>query len=115
MRVPAVAAIVAIAVAAGSSSSRERRFFSARNGVGVEAPPGWTLSQHTGYPTVLVALVHPGGSRISVAVDRTTVKDATALVEQSKRGLLAQGLTIERVAPGPHDGVQIEARAARRG
>ena len=79
--------------------------------MGVEAPPGWTLSQHTGYPTVLVALVHPGGSRISVAVDRTTAKDASALVEQNKPGLLAQGLTIERVAPGPHDGVQLEARA----
>jgi hypothetical protein len=122
MRALLATAALALAVAASafvdaaqSSSGKERRFFSARNGVGVEAPPGWTLSQHTGYPTVLVALVHPGGSRISVAVDRTTVKDATALVAQSKRGLLAQGLTIERVAPGPHDGVQIEARAARRG
>jgi hypothetical protein len=121
MRVPAVAAIVAIAVAAsafavaaGSSSSRDRRYFSARHGVGIEAPPGWTLSQHTGYPTVLVALVHPSGSRMSLAVDRATVKDANALFEQSKPGLLAQGLTVERVAPGPHDGVQVEARAARR-
>ena len=94
--------------------ARTARFFSARHGVGVEAPPGWTLSQHTGYPTVLVALVHPGGSRISLAVDQTTVKDAAALVEQSKPGLVAQGLTIERVSPGPHDGVQVDARAARR-
>ena len=72
MRALLVAAALAIAVAASalvdaaqSSSGKERRFFSARQGVGVEAPPGWTLSQHTGYPTVLVALVHPGGSRIS--------------------------------------------------
>jgi hypothetical protein len=122
MRALLVAAAITIAVApsaivdaAQSSSGKERRFFSARHGVGVEAPPGWTLSQHTGYPTVLVALVHPGGSRITVAVDRATVKDAAALVEQNKPGLLAQGLTIERVAPGPHDGVQLEARAARRG
>jgi len=121
MRALPVAVALAITVAASafvdaaqSSSGKERRFFSARQGVGVEAPPGWTLSQHTGYPTVLVALVHPGGSRISLAVDRTTVKDANALVEQSKPGLLAQGLTIERVAPGPHGGVQLEARAARR-
>ena len=77
---------------ANAASSKERRFFSARHGVGLEAPPGWTLSQHTGYPTVLVALVHPGGSRISLAVDQTTVKDAAALVEQSKPGLVAQGL-----------------------
>ena len=29
-------------------------------------------------------------------------------------GLAAQGLTIERVVPGPHNGVQVDARAARR-
>src|SRR5205809_960386 len=39
---------------------------------------------------------------------------AAALVEQSKPGLVAQGLTVERVAPGPHDGVQVDARAAKR-
>src|SRR5262245_33287633 len=121
MRAVLIATALAIAVAASaladparSGSGRERRYFSVRHGVGVEAPPGWTLSQHTGYPTVLVALVHPGGSRISLAVDQTAVKDAAALVEQSKPGLIAQGLTIERVSPGPHNGVQLEARAARR-
>lgn len=121
MRALLVAAAIAIAVAASafadtarSGSAKERRYFSARHGVGVEAPPGWTLSQHTGYPTVLVALVHPGGSRISIAVDRTDVKDAAALVEQSKPGLLAQGLTIERTSAGPHNGVLVEARSGRR-
>ena len=120
MRVALAAAAIAIVIAASAfaetsrtGGSKERRFFSARHGVGVDAPPGWALSQHTGYPTVLVALVHPGGSRITLAVDRTTVKDAAALVEQSKPGLLAQGLTIVQTAPGPHDGVQLEARAAR--
>jgi hypothetical protein len=121
MRALLVAAAIAIVVVASafadtarSGSAKERRYFNVRHGVGVEAPPGWTLSQHTGYPTVLVALVHPGGSRISLAVDRTPLKDATALVEQSKPGLLAQGLTIDRTSPGPHNGVLVEARAARR-
>jgi hypothetical protein len=63
---------------------------------------------------VLVALVHPGGSRISLAVDRTMVKDAAALVEQSKPGLLAQGLTIDRVVPGAHAGMLVDARAPGR-
>src|SRR5580765_8502387 len=99
MRAVLAAAAVAIAVAATAfaqpartGAGKDRRFFSARHGVGVEAPPGWTLSLHTGYPTVLVALVHPGGSRISIAVDQTTLKDAAALVDQSKPGLAAQGL-----------------------
>jgi hypothetical protein len=121
MRAVLVTAALAIAVAAtalahaAASANKERRFFSARHGIGVEAPPGWTLSLHTGYPTVLVALVHPGGSRISLAVDRTSAKDAAALVEQSKPGLLSQGLTIDRVAPGAHNGVLVESRAAARG
>ena len=116
-----VVALAAIAVAqlapaqtTRGSSSKDRRYFSARHGVGIEAPPGWTLSQHTGYPSVLVALVHPGGSRISLAVDKTAASDAAELVEQSKPGLAAQGLTVERVYPGPHAGMQIDARAERR-
>jgi hypothetical protein len=116
--VVALAAAVAVAGRAPAQtthgSSKERRYFSARHGVGIEAPPGWSLSLHTGYPTVLVALVHPGGSRISLAVDKTAVKDAPALVEQSKSGLAAQGLTVERTYPGPHAGVQVDARAERR-
>jgi len=121
MRAVLAAAALAIVVAASAfadtgrtGAGKDRRFFSARHGVGVEAPPGWTLSLHTGYPTVLVALVHPGGSRISLAVDRTAVKDAAALVEQSKPGLLAQGLTIDRTGPGVHGGVLVDARAPRR-
>ena len=38
-----------------TGAGKERHFFSARHGVGVEAPLGWALSLHTGYPTVLVA------------------------------------------------------------
>src|SRR5215831_14274134 len=51
MRALLSAAAIAIAIAAPaaadtarSGASKERRFFSARQGVGVEAPLGWTLS-----------------------------------------------------------------------
>ena len=81
----------------------------------MDAPPGWSLSLHTGYAHMLCTLLHPAGSRISVAADRTTVKDAAALATESRPGLLAQGLTIERVAPGPRNGAQLDARAPRRG
>src|SRR5262245_35398346 len=93
---------------------RDRRFFSARHGVGVEAPPGWTLSQHTGYPSILVLLLHPNGSRISVSAAPTTVKDSRGLVEQNLRGLEAQKLTVTRQASGPRGGMLIDARATNK-
>ena len=40
--------------------------------------------------------------------------DARALVEQSRRGLEAQHLAIARVAPGPRDGVLVDARGVGR-
>src|SRR5215470_4323534 len=87
LRVLVCAVGIAFAVGARAASPRERRFFSARHGVGVEVPPGWTLSQHTGYPSILVLLLHPNGSRISISAAPTTAKDARGLVEQNQRGL----------------------------
>jgi hypothetical protein len=99
---------------AAPTSGGETRFFNARAGVGIETPPGWILSLHTGYPNVLGILVHPGGSRISLAADGTTAKDAAALVEQNRSGFAAQGLAIDRVSPGPQGGLWVDARAPRR-
>jgi hypothetical protein len=114
----AVFVALALSIAArsdGATSNRERRFYSARAGVGVEAPPGWSLSAHTGYLNILCLLVHPSGSRISLAVDAAgTVKDAAALAEQSRAGLVAQGIEITGAAPGPRGGVVVDARIARR-
>jgi hypothetical protein len=114
----AVFAALALSLAArsdGATSNRERRFYSARAGVGLEAPPGWSLSAHTGYLNILCLLVHPSGSRISLAVDAAvTAQDAAALAEQSRPGLAAQGIEITGVAPGPRRGVVVDARVARR-
>jgi hypothetical protein len=108
------AALITPRLSAETGGTKARRFFSARQGVGVEAPLGWSLSLHTGYANVLCVLIHPGGSRISLAADRTAAKDAAALVEQSRPGLVAQGLSVDRVAPGPRDGVVLDARSAHR-
>jgi len=116
--VAALAFALALSSAArsdGATSNRERRFYSARAGVALEAPPGWSLSSHTGYPNILCLLVHPSGSRISLAVDAAvTARDAAALAEQSRPGLAAQGIEITGVAPGPRGGVIVDARVARR-
>jgi hypothetical protein len=94
------------------AAPHERRFFSARHGVGVDAPTSWTISQHTGYPSILVLLLHPNGSRISVSAAPTTAADARALAEQNRRALEIQRLAITKVSPGPRGGVQVEARNA---
>ena len=116
----AVAVFAALALCTGERSdgatnNRERRFYSARAGVGLETPPGWSLSAHTGYLNILCLLVHPSGSRISLAVDAAvTAQDAAALADQSRPGLVAQGIEITGVAPGPRGGVVVDARVARR-
>jgi hypothetical protein len=114
----AVFSALALLIAArsdGATSNRERRFYSTRAGVGLEAPPGWSMSAHTGYLNILCLLVHPGGSRISLAVDAAvTAQDAAALADQSRPGLAAQGIEVTGVAPGPRGGVLVEARLARR-
>jgi hypothetical protein len=114
----ACAAALALAAAPrsdGAPSNGDRRFFSARAGVGVEAPLGWKLSLHTGYAMVLCLLIHPGGSRISLAVDATTARDAAALAAESRPGLAAQGIEMTGSSAGPHAGVLLDARVPRRG
>jgi hypothetical protein len=112
----ALIAVCAGAFADGTpvAGGQPGRFLSTRAGVGLETPPGWTLSLHTGYPNVLCILIHPGGSRISLAADRATAPNAAALVEENRPGLIAQGLTVDRVSPGPLDGLLVDARAPRR-
>jgi hypothetical protein len=103
-----------LAARAVTGASRDRRFFSAHEGVGVEAPLGWTLSLHAGYPEILCVLLHPDGSRISLSAALTKAADAKALAEQSRRGLEAQHLAIASVAAGPRGGVLLEARGGAR-
>jgi hypothetical protein len=112
----ALLAICALAFADATpvGAGQTERFASTRAGVGLETPAGWTLSRHTGYPNVLCVLLHPGGSRISLAADRATALDAAALVAENRPGLAAQGLAVDRVSPGPLGGLWLEARAPRR-
>jgi hypothetical protein len=95
------------------AATRDRRFFSARYGVGIDAPTGWTISQHTGYPSILVLMLHPNGSRISVSAAATPATDARALAEQNRRALEVQHLSITKSAPGARNGVLVEARNPR--
>jgi hypothetical protein len=109
--------ILGAALTAGfvTAAPRARRFFSARHGVGIETPVGWSLSRHTGYPDVLAVLVHPSGGRMSLSAAPTAATTAQALAEQSRRGMEAQRLTIGKVAAGARGGVELQATNAARG
>jgi hypothetical protein len=113
---PVSLCLLGLVVAAASlgtmvaAAPRDRRFYSGRHGVGVDAPTGWTISQHTGYPSILVLLLHPNGSRISVSAAPTPATDARALADQNRRALELQHLEIAKVSPGARGGVLVEAR-----
>lgn len=86
----------------------DRRVSNASLGVGVEAPPGWTVSRHAGYSETLAVLLHPDRSRISVTVLATKAETPTALFDENRPGLVAQGLTIVATSRGPRDSLLVD-------
>lgn len=94
---------------------QDRRLTNVRTGISVEAPAGWTLSQHTGYGDTVVLLLHPDGSRISVTAANTTARDAAVLFAQNRPGLVAQGLTPSPVGRGPRGSLAIDLTRSGQG
>jgi hypothetical protein len=93
------------------AAGKERRFTSTKYGLTVDAPSGWTLSLHTGYPNILAVLLHPSGSRISIAASETSARAARDLAEQNRPGLEAQGLSVLTVADAAHQGILVDAQS----
>jgi hypothetical protein len=90
----------------------DRHLTSARHGLSIEAPAGWSLSQHTGYGDTVVVLLHPDGSRISVTAAPTRATDARALFEENRKGLVAQRLVPSDPQPGPRGFVVVDLTSA---
>jgi hypothetical protein len=111
--VVALAVPLSVAGPAGraNSAGKERRYSNTKYGVTIDAPAGWTLSPHTGYPDILIVLLHPSGARISLAAAPTTLAGAQELADQNRRGLEAQGLTVSVVSPAPRGGVIVDAQS----
>ncbi|HEY4186695.1 MAG TPA: hypothetical protein VGP07_16575 [Polyangia bacterium] len=124
MKLPhrAGAATFTVALVAGAISAfpalalgpRDRHLTSTRQGVSVEAPAGWTLSQHSGYGDTVAVLLHPDGGRISVTAAPTTAADARALFEQNKKGLLAQKLVPAAPQAGPRGFLSVDITTPER-
>ena len=116
LRFTAAALLAATMIAGGLApaargAGKDRRYTNTKFGVTIDAPAGWSLSPHTGYPAILVVLVHPSGARISLAASSTTLASARDLAEQNRHGLEAQGLTITGTTPAAHDGVIVDAQS----
>ena len=90
-----------LAAPARALGPRDRHLSDARHGVSVEAPAGWTLSQHSGYGDTVTVLLHPDGGRISVTASPTTAADGRALFEANQKGLLLQKMQPAAPQPGP--------------
>jgi hypothetical protein len=112
LAVALAASLLAAPVRAGGPT--DRRFVSARNGIAVEAPTGWTLSTHTGFPNILVLLLHPDGSRISVAVSETQARDAREVAEPNRRALEKQTGSAVTARAGARNGVELDGQAGGR-
>lgn len=94
---------------------QDRRLTNARSGISVEAPAGWTLSQHTGYGDTVVLLLHPDGSRISVTAALTSARDAVALFAQNRPGLAAEHLEPSPIGRGPRGSLAINLARSDQG
>jgi hypothetical protein len=100
------------ATRAPAISPKDRRLENARTGISVEAPAGWTLSQHTGYADTIALLLHPDGCRISVTAAATTARDARALFEQNRPGLVAEGMLPSPPGAGPRGSLAVDLGVA---
>jgi hypothetical protein len=87
---------------------RDRKLTNLAVGLSVEAPAGWTLSQHTGYRDTVVLLLHPDGSRISVNAAPTPHRTSTELLDQNLRGLTASGMKVLSSGPGPRGALLVD-------
>jgi hypothetical protein len=107
------AALLAISGPA-AGATKERRFTSAKLGVTVEAPGGWTMSLHTGYPNIIAVLLHPSGSRLSVAISPTAARSSQELADQNRRGVEAQGLSVGAIGNSSASGIILDAQSPTR-
>lgn len=92
----------------------DRHLTSVRHGISIEAPAGWSLSQHTGYGDTVVVLLHPDGSRISVTAAPTALTSAQALFEQNRKGLVAQKMVPSDPKPGPRGFITVDLSSSAR-
>lgn len=99
---------------ASAIGPHDRHLTSLRHGLAIEAPAGWTLSQHTGYGDTVVLLLHPDGSRISVSAAPTDARDPATLFDQNRKGLLAQKLSPSAPQPGPRGFLAVDITAPDR-
>jgi hypothetical protein len=116
---PRFAALTSVAVLLATigpagGATKDRRFASAKLGVTVEAPNGWTMSLHTGYPNIIAVLLHPSGGRISVAISQTTARSSQELADQNRRGLEAQGLSVGASSNSGAGGITLDAQSRTR-
>ncbi len=103
--------MITLTVAAGgalpargeATSPRPRHLTDARWGIGIDTPPGWSVSQRTGFAETVFLLLFPDGSRISLSAEKTAAHSASEVLETNRRALARQGFGGISTATGPGD------------
>jgi hypothetical protein len=83
--------------------SRPRHLSDARWGIGIDTPPGWSVSQRTGFAETIFLLLFPDGSRISLSAEKTAAHSTSEVLETNRRALARQGFGGISTATGPGD------------
>jgi hypothetical protein len=98
-----VAALGALPARGEPSSPRPRHLSDARWGIGIDTPPGWSVSQRTGFAETVFLLLFPDGSRISLSAEKTAAHSSSEVLETNRRALVRQGFGGISTATGPGD------------
>jgi hypothetical protein len=100
--------LVAVAVPASAIGPLRALHAPAQRVVSFEPPAGWERSASPPSSRLLGTWSHHDGGRLTLAAERTTVKSAQQVFEQSRPSLEKQGWTLGRVDHKP-ERVVVEA------
>lgn len=86
-----------------NTTRASRHLTDGRWGIAIDTPPGWSVSQRTGYVQTVFLLQFPDGSRISLSAEKTAARSASELLEPNRLALVKQGFAAVSTAAGPGD------------
>jgi hypothetical protein len=90
----------------------DRTVASDRYQIKIDAPVGWIVQKQSAYPSVVAAMAHRDGGRLTLSAQKArSLETAQTLCDRNKAALEKTGMRIQKVTPLPPDAVEVEATA----